>query len=311
MKGMIIKTTGSWVSVLLDNDEVVECRVKGKFRQSKMHDLNLTSPVAVGDRVECKLSDDGTGSIDKILERKNYIIRKSSHARKQSLIGVNIDQCLLIVTLASPRTSKGFVDRFLATAERYHVPVRIIFNKIDMYEEEDKEVHQEWVDLYSSIGYDCYSISALEDDGVDQIKTLLKDKISLLSGHSGAGKSTLINTLIPGLDLRTSEVTDYGKGVHTTTNSEAFELDFGGWVMDTPGIKEFGLVNIKVEELSSLFPEIHEASQSCQFNNCWHYNEPENKCNVKQKVETGEIALSRFESYIKLVEELKDLRDYL
>lgn len=311
MKGRVIRTTGSRCTVHLGEDEFLDCRIKGKFRINKMEGLNLTNPLAVGDMVECDRGKDDLGIVTEILERKNYIIRKSSHARKQSLIATNIDQCFLIITLAWPRTSTGFVDRFLATAERYDVKVNLVFNKIDLYEEEDKEVHQNWLDLYSSIGYDCISISALNDEGLEPIRSLMKDKISLLSGHSGAGKSTLMNSLIPGLDLRTSEVTDYGKGVHTTTTSEAFELNEGGWAMDTPGIKEFGLVNIKVEELTDLFPEFSAVKEHCHYNNCWHYNEPESKCFVKQEVAAGNLHESRYTSYLKLVEELKDLRDYL
>lgn len=311
MQGTVIRTTGSRCNVLLEDGDFLDCRIKGKFRINRMDGLNLTNPIAVGDKVICQKGIDGLGVISEILERKNYIIRKSSHARKQSLIATNIDRCFLIVTLASPRTSTGFVDRFLATAERYGVEVCLVFNKIDLYDEKAKVMHQKWQDLYQSIGYQCLSISALNNEGTEELVEMIKDKISLLSGHSGAGKSTLINSLIPGLDLCTNEVTDYGKGVHTTTSAEAFQHENNGWIMDTPGIKEFGLVNIKVEELSDLFPEILKVKNKCHYNNCWHYNEPESKCYVKQQVGSSIISNSRYDSYIKLVEELKDLRDYL
>jgi ribosome biogenesis GTPase len=310
LRGIVTKSTGSWYSVRLENGTDVECRVKGKFR---LKGYKLTNPLAVGDNVIVKIDelDENIGQIVELEERHNYIVRKSVHARKHSLIASNIDQALLLVTLGYPRTSTGFIDRFIASAERFNIPTVLVFNKMDQYGPISMQDLLELEKLYNSIGYDTLKISALEGDGIDELKEVMKDKNSLVSGHSGVGKSTLVNSLIPDLDIYTQEVTDYGKGQHTTTHAECYELNFGGWIIDTPGIKEFGLVDILVEDLDKFFVEIFEYKQECKFNNCLHYNEPAGSCAVKQAFADGKISESRYTNYLKLVEEIKDYKHYL
>lgn len=310
LRGLVTKSTGSWYVVRLENGTDVECRVKGKFR---LQGYKLTNPVAVGDNVKVLLDEKekSNGIIIEVFEREQYIVRKSVHARKHSLIATNLDQAILLVTLSFPRTSTGFIDRFIVTCERFSIPPILVFNKIDQYGEEEMEQLQKWKEIYHGLGYQTLEVSALEGDGVSQLKELIKNKKSLLSGHSGVGKSTLSNALIPDLDLYTQEVTDYGKGQHTTTHAQAYELEVGGWIIDTPGIKEFGLVDILVEDLDKYFVEIGPISQTCQYNNCLHLNEPYKGCAVKQAYGRGEIADSRMDSYLKLVEEIKDFKHYL
>ena len=307
MKGTVVRTTGKWCNVELENGEVLECSIKGKFRLSE---LNVTNPVAVGDNVICEKSEgEDRGVVTEILPRKNYLIRKSPHAGKSSVIGANLDQLFLIATPSNPRTSTGFIDRFLVTAEAYQIPAILIFNKADSYSEEDKQRHQLLTKEYEKIGYQHYLISAFTGQGIDQLKKLMKNKLTLLSGHSGVGKSTLINTLIPELNLKTQEISDkYKKGLHTTTYSEMYILPFGGQLIDTPGIKEFGLEGIEPEELPYYFREIEKTGQHCKFNNCLHVNEP--GCAVKSAVEEGQIYYERYHNYINILEDLKAQKPY-
>jgi ribosome biogenesis GTPase len=297
VKGTVLKSTGSRYLVLGPRERI-ECRIKGKLR---LEGITATNPVAVGDRVEFEMDDGAMGSIVGLLPRKNYIIRKATNLSKQShVIAANVDQAFVIATLAFPRTSLGFIDRFLATAEAYDIPAGIVFNKMDIYTEEGLKGIEEVSALYEKIGYKCWRVSAVEGTGVDALKDLLKEKVTLFSGHSGVGKSTLINTLQPGLDLTVGDVSEaHGKGTHTTTFAEMHELDAGGFIIDTPGIKEFGMINMEKTEISHYFPEIFEKGRECKFTSCLHVNEP--KCAVREAVEQGEIAVSRYESYLGIV----------
>jgi ribosome biogenesis GTPase len=298
-KGRVIKNTGSWYTVKTDESEILNCKIKGKFR---LKGIKTTNPVAVGDWVEFDDSDE-TPVISKILDRNNYIIRKSSNLSKQAqIIAANIDQTLLVVTINYPMTTTTFIDRYLAAAKAYSIDVKIIFNKTDRYQEEELDKLDELIDLYSSIGYECCAISAKNNDGIDKVKELMKDKTSLFSGHSGVGKSTLINIIQPGLDLRTKEISDSHKqGKHTTTFAEMFELDFGGYIIDTPGIRGFGTFDMDKSEISHYFVEFFELADKCKFNNCMHINEPQ--CAVKEALENGEIHFSRYESYLSMIDE--------
>ena len=299
LKGVVLKSTGSWYIVLSEEEKVLECRIKGLFRTKG---IKTTNPIAVGDKVEFEMEDDGRGVIHAIADRKNYIIRKSINLSKQShIIAANMDQAFLIVTLAMPRTSTGFIDRFLLTAEAYHIPASIIFNKIDLFDDAEvmKEV-DEFIGVYQQIGYNCYKVSAKKNTGIDILKQLTKDKTTLISGHSGVGKSTLINTIDANLDLRVGQISDaHNKGKHTTTFAEMHILSYGGFIIDTPGIKELGLVDMKKEEISDYFPEMRAIRNNCKFNNCLHLNEP--KCAVIAAVENGEIAVSRYNSYLGIM----------
>ena len=299
MKGVVIKSTGSWYIVLSEEEKVIECRIKGLFRTK---DIKTTNPIAVGDKVEFEMEDDGKGVIHAIGERKNYIIRKSINLSKQShIIAANMDQAFLIVTLAMPRTSTGFIDRFLLTAEAYHIPVSIIFNKIDLFDDAETMVNvDEFISVYEKIGYRCYKVSAKKNIQLDVLRELTKDKTTLISGHSGVGKSTLINAMDANLDLRIGEISDaHNKGKHTTTFAEMHTLSYGGFIIDTPGIKELGLVDMEKEEISDYFPEMRAIRNDCKFNNCLHLNEP--KCAVIAAVEKGEIAASRYNSYLGIM----------
>lgn len=298
MQGLVIKSTGSWYEVLTPGGEVVSCRIKGKFRT---RDIKSTNPIAVGDRVEFEPEpEQQTGVINKLEERKNYIIRKSVNLSKQTqIIAANLDQAFLIVTLASPRTSLGFIDRFLVTAEAYHIPASLIFNKVDLFSDEGLEILDQYKSIYENIGYPCYVVSALKGTNIDEVKALLKDKVTLISGHSGVGKSTLINALLPGFELKTGEISDWSdKGKHTTTFAEMFALPFGGYLIDTPGIRELGVIDIEKAELGHYFPEIRERMSQCKFYNCRHINEP--GCAVVDAVENGEIDPSRYDSYLSI-----------
>lgn len=278
--------------------ERYDCRIKGKFR---IQGITTTNPIAVGDVVDFELEpDQETGVINHLLPRKNYIIRKSINLSKQGqIIAANLDQALLVVTLASPRTSLGFIDRFLVTAEAYDIPAKLIFNKLDLFSGQGLEILAEYKAIYENIGYPCYDVSALEGTNIDVIQDLLKDKTTLFSGHSGVGKSSLINALLPQLDLRTNEVSDWSdKGMHTTTFAEMFELPQGGFIIDTPGIRELGIVDIEKHELGRYFPEMRSRMQDCRFNNCRHINEP--GCAVLEALENEEIELSRYESYLSI-----------
>lgn len=298
MDGLVTKSTGSWYLVQTPDGEKYDCRIKGIFR---MKDIKTTNPVAVGDRVVFDLEpEQQTGVITKLHERKNYIIRKSINLSKQGqIIAANMDQAFLVVTLASPRTSLGFIDRFLVTAEAYTVPARIIFNKLDLFSDEGLEMLAAYREIYESIGYPCYEVSALEGTHVNLVKDALANQISLFSGHSGVGKSSLINALMPELDLRTTQISEWhDKGMHTTTFAEMFELSFGGFLIDTPGIRELGIIDIRPEELSHFFPEMRTRLNQCRFNNCRHINEP--GCVVINAVTKGDIAISRYESYLSI-----------
>ncbi|RYU89244.1 ribosome small subunit-dependent GTPase A [Mucilaginibacter terrigena] len=297
MQGLITKSTGSWYQVR-SGDETIDCRIKGKFR---IKGITTTNPLAVGDLVDFDMEpEQGTGVITNLHQRKNYIIRKAINLSKQAqIIAANLDRALLVVTLASPRTSLGFIDRFLVTAEAYDIPACLIFNKLDLFSDEGLEILADYQAIYENIGYPCYSVSALEGTNIDKVRVLLKDKATLISGHSGVGKSSLINRLLPDLDLRTHMVSEWSdKGMHTTTFAEMFELPQGGYIIDTPGIRELGVIDIEKEVLSHFFPEMRERMNQCRFNNCRHINEP--GCAVLDALEEGEIAQSRYNSYLSI-----------
>jgi ribosome biogenesis GTPase len=298
MQGLVIKSTGSWYEVQTDEGRSIKCRIKGKFRTL---DFKTTNPVAVGDRVTIEPEpDQDTGLITDLEPRKNYIIRKSVNLSKQAqIIAANLDQAFLIVTLASPRTSLGFIDRFLVTAEAYDIPAKLIFNKLDLFSAEGLDILEDYQSIYEQAGYPCYSVSALKATNLDQIKELLKDKVTLVSGHSGVGKSTLINALLPGHELKTGEISDWSdKGKHTTTFAEMFRLPFGGYLIDTPGIRELGVFDIEKQELGRLFPEIRKLMGNCRFHNCRHINEP--GCAVIDAIEAGKLEPSRYDSYLSI-----------
>lgn len=303
---MVIKTTGSWFVVEAENGEIVDCKVKGNFR---LKGIKSTNPVAVGDIVKFTVQEDPENHYDKkrgwitaIEDRKNYIVRRSPNLSKQShIIAANIDQAILIVTIAWPVTTSTFIDRFLASAEAYRIPVLLVFNKTDKYTEVQKIKMNELISVYTKIGYNCLRTSAKNRTGLNELKAALKDNINVINGHSGVGKSTLINILEPGLNLKTSEISDMHKtGKHTTAFSALYKLSFGGYIIDTPGIKGFGMLDMEAWEISHYFPEIFEISTHCQYSNCSHTHEP--GCAVKEAVEKGEIAESRFISYLGLLE---------
>ena len=306
MKGFVIKNTGSWYSVKTDDGKVVECKIKGNFR---LKGIRSTNPVAVGDHVEIALNQEGTAFITHIDERRNYIIRKSQNLSKQShIIAANVDQAFLIVTVNYPQTSTTFIDRFLASAEAYSVPVVLVFNKRDILSDDERHYQQSMVHLYETIGYECREISAATGEGVEGLHKLLKGKITLLSGNSGVGKSTLINQILPEANLRTAEISDaHNTGMHTTTFSEMLELPEGGYIIDTPGIKGFGTFDMEPEELTSYFREIFHFSKDCKFNNCTHTHEP--GCAVLKALENHYIAQSRYQSYLGMLED-KDENKY-
>lgn len=293
-----MKSTGSWYLVKADDGSIIECRLKGKIR---LEDRKTTNPVAVGDIVELQRDEDGSNQIVTILPRKNYIIRKSINLSKQAhIIASNLDQAILVATLVAPRTSLGFIDRFLVTAEAYGINAKIVFNKCDVLDEEMIELQNDIIKLYTDIGYQCYSISSFNNEDVEMIKDLLKDKTTLLSGHSGVGKTTLINAIDSKLDLRTGDISSvHLKGMHTTTFAELFPLSFGGNIIDSPGIKELGLVEMKKEEIGHYFPEIRALLNECKFNNCIHVNEPH--CAILKAVEEGRISDERYQSYLGIL----------
>lgn len=304
MHGLVIKNTGSWYVVKTDDGKEINCKIKGNFR---LKGIRTTNPVAVGDTVTILPNNDGSAFITKIDERKNYIIRRSSNLSKEAhIIAANVDQALLIVTLAHPVTSTTFVDRFLATAEAYRIPATIVVNKIDLLcDEEDKEYLEAWCYLYRSIGYNVIEVSAATGEGIDKLKESLEDKITLLSGNSGVGKSTIINQIIPGLNLRTAEISStHDTGMHTTTFSEMFPLPQGGYLIDTPGVKGFGTIDFDRHEVAHFFPEIFEISQDCRFGNCTHTHEP--GCAVLSAVEEARISQSRYNSYLSILEDSSD-----
>ena len=296
MKGMVIKSTGSQYLVRTMEGRVLLSRIRGNLR---LKGFEATNPVTVGDHVELEEAD-GMGMITQLHDRKNYIIRKSVNLSKQiQVIAANLDRALVVATPVSPRTSLGFIDRFLSTAEAYSIPAGIVFNKKDLYDEKIQDYIAELKTLYTSIGYAVYVVSSMDEDSLAELKKDLKDKVTLFSGHSGVGKSTLINKLIPGANLRTSEISSYKKGIHTTTFAEMHELPFKGFIIDTPGIREFGTIDFDKYEVSHFFPEIFKVGRGCRFNNCLHFNETE--CAVQEAVRNNEIALSRYESYVSIM----------
>jgi ribosome biogenesis GTPase len=300
MKGMVTKSTGSWYTVYTQAGEKIDCRLKGKFR---LKGIKSTNPVAVGDHVNFEYEDGKeTGVINQIFDRKNYIIRKSVNLSKQThIIAANIDIAFLLVTIDNPPTFTGFIDRFLATAEAYNIKAILLFNKLDIYTDDELEKLATLDATYTKIGYKCIAISATKNIGIDEVKELMKDKTTMFSGHSGVGKSTLINAIEPNLNLKTKEVSKQHKqGMHTTTFAEMFELSFGGFIIDTPGIKGFGVVDFKPEEITDYFPEFFKLKSKCKYNNCLHINEP--NCAIKEALETGEIEYSRYNSYLQMVE---------
>jgi len=311
MRGTVIKSTGSWYTVLVDKDTKVECGIKGKFR---IKGIKTTNPIAVGDKVIFEMEKDGRGVINSIENRKNYIIRKSINLSKQShIIAANVDQ-------AYPRTSFGFIDRFLLTAEAYHIPTKIIFNKIDLFEKDTelkgidksaKNIKMEELDQiiksYEKVGYICYKVSATKKTDIEVIQGITKDKTTLIAGHSGVGKSTLVNSMDSNLNLKVGEISDvHFKGKHTTTFAAMHPLAYGGFIIDTPGIKELGLVDMEKYEISNYFPEMQALKSKCKFNNCLHINEP--KCAIIEALNNGEIGASRYNSYMGIMKE-EDLED--
>ena len=299
--GRVIKSTGSWYEVQDDNGTVWSCRLRGKMR---LDGLRTTNPVAVGDKVNFeKERDKDTCVIDKVLKRNNVIVRKSVNLSKEShIIAANIDQAVLIATVAQPKTSTGFIDRFLVTAEAYHIPSVIVFNKCDLYDEEQTAMAEELISVYKSIGYESFMVSALTGFQCDRLKDVMKDKVSLFSGHSGVGKSALSNRLDPALNLKVGEISDvHEKGKHTTTYAQMFPLCFGGFIIDTPGIKEFGLFDLEKNTLAHRFPEMRALMHNCRFSNCTHLHEPH--CAIKDAVEQHVIAKWRYNDYCNMMDD--------
>ncbi len=297
-KGVVIRSTGSWYMVLSETGEKVDCKIKGRFR---IKGIRATNPVAVGDVVDFHLSVSGDGVITRIHERKNYIIRKATNLSKAThIIASNLDQAIVIVSLVMPRTSTGFIDRFLVTAEAYHIPVSIIFNKYDLYDEKVKGQLDYYVDVYQGAGYNCLVTSVPDRLHLEDFREILHNRTSLLAGHSGVGKSALINAIDPKLNLKEGQISEYHeKGKHTTTFAEMLELGFGGYIIDTPGIKEFGLVEFEKEELGQRFPEMRQRMHNCRFNDCLHVDEP--GCAVLSALEKGEIAEFRYLNYLNML----------
>ena len=304
MKGLVVKSTGSWYHVKTEDGTIHHCKIKGKFR---LKGIRTTNPVAVGDIVYLKFSEKTDYPvIFKIEDRKNYIIRKSVNLSKEAhILATNVDQAILFVTLAYPTTSLSFIDRFLISATAYHIPCTIVFNKIDLYDDEMMEDMEAYKMMYQALGYSCISASATEGIGLDEIEHILKDKISMISGHSGVGKSTLINALDENLDITTSEISDvHLQGKHTTTFAEMHDLHFGASIIDTPGVRGFGLIYFTKEELKGLFTEFLPYASDCKFNNCIHLNEP--KCAVKTAVENGELFETRYENYLQFMKDVEE-----
>lgn len=306
MRALIYKSTGSWYIAKNAEGKTFNARIKGIF---KIDNISSTNPIAVGDEVEMEIEDveEESAIIDEILPRKNYVARISPHnKRMHHIVASNLDQCVLFATLRDPKTSQGFIDRFLVACESYHIPAIIVFNKADIYRTKEMVVFEELKAVYEAIGYKVILASVQENIGVEEIKALLKDKTSLLSGHSGVGKSTFINAVFPDFNLRTAEVSDWsGKGMHTTTFAEMFDLDFGGRIIDTPGLREFGIVDVTKQELSHYFPEMRDLINHCQFNNCMHINEP--GCAVKEAVNSGDVSIERYVSYCTILEKMEEI----
>ena len=301
MKGTVYKSTGSWYTVKSEEGSFYECRIKGKFR---IKGIKSTNPVSVGDNVVFELEeigDETVAVISGIEERKNYIIRKSVNLSKQThIIAANLDQVFLLVTLNNPPTFTSFIDRFLVTAEAYEIPVVLLFNKMDVYDSEEMVEVNYLVQLYQEIGYACIEIAAKEGDNVHLVKEMMMNKTSMFAGHSGVGKSTLVNALEPGLKLKTAQISDqHLQGQHTTTFAEMYDLSFDARIIDTPGIKGFGIVDMEKEEIGDYFPEFFRLKPNCKFNNCLHLDEP--KCAIKDALENNEISWSRYRSYVQMI----------
>lgn len=317
MKGLVMRTTGSWYKVLPEGDDTtvaVDCRLRGNYR---LRGNKQTNPVAVGDWVDYAMQEDGTGVIAEVHDRRNYIVRRATKLSKQThVIAANVDRLCIVATLAFPRTSTGFIDRLLVTAEAYHIPTCIILNKADLYDETMTALHKELEDMYKRAGYAVYGVSALQGSGLEELRDMMKGHTTLFSGHSGVGKSALLNALVPGLELKVGEVSDWSlKGKHTTTFAEMIVVKAGGGVyehpqeddaptllIDTPGIKEFGMVDFKPEELSHFFPEMRAVLHDCHFANCTHRHEPH--CAVKEAVETGAISTERYNNYLGIYDQI-------
>lgn len=305
MKAVVYKSTGSWYTIKDELGKWHNARIKGIF---KIDGITSTNPIAVGDKVEVEIEDEAenTAMITGIADRRNYINRQSPKGKHQHhIIAANLDQSFLIATLKEPKTSQGFIDRFLVASEMYHVKPAVLFNKADIYRKKEQERFEQWKEMYETVGYKVFLTSTTENKGIDAVQEELKGKITLFSGHSGVGKSSLLNVLLPDLKLRTQEVSDWsGKGMHTTTFAEMFDLPSGGAIIDTPGMREFGLVDISKQELSHYFPEMRDRLNGCQFNNCLHYNEPE--CAIKDAVNTGEINEDRYVSYLTILDSVEE-----
>jgi len=309
LKGLIVRSTGSWYDVVLDNEEVIPCRMLGKFR---LEGKKLTNPVAVGDKVLLEIeasndeTDKKTGVIKEILDRQNYVIRQSPRKKHfLHILAANIDQALLIVTIRSPKLKQGFIDRFLLMTEPYDIPVHIVFNKGDIYTDEDLEVYEYLKEVYVAIGYNCYITSALENKGIQQITRVIKGQTTLISGQSGVGKSSLLNRLHPQLELKTKDISEYtGKGQHTTTFAEMFDLGDATRIIDSPGIKTLGFNHMEVQDVAHNFKEFFAASPNCKYQDCTHRNEP--KCAIKDGIENGSISELRYGNYLQIISEIED-----
>ncbi|HEX4875578.1 MAG TPA: ribosome small subunit-dependent GTPase A [Chitinophagaceae bacterium] len=305
MKARVYKSTGSWYTLKDETGKFWNGRMKGVL---KLDDITSTNPVAVGDWVDATPENDleSTATINDILSRNNYINRQSPrHKHQHHIVAANLDQSMLIATLREPRTSQGFIDRFLVASEMYHVAALIVFNKSDLYKSKELEKYEAWKEMYEAIGYKVLLVSAEKKEGIDELTTLLKGKVTLVSGHSGVGKSSLLNVIFPGMNLKTGDISGWsGKGQHTTTFAEMFDLPEGGQIIDTPGMREFGLVDISRQELSHYFPEMRDRLNDCQFNNCLHMNEP--GCAIKDAVINGEIHEDRYVSYVSILDSIEE-----
>lgn len=298
MRGMVVKNTGSWYQLITGEGELVECKIKGNLR---LQDIRSTNPLAVGDQVEFTRNSDGIGMISAIHDRRNYIVRKSSNLSRQAhILAANLDLALLVATINYPETSTTFIDRFIAAAEAYSIPAALVINKTDLYTDHELAYANALKDLYEHIGYPVFLLSALDLSSIEVLETILKNKTTLISGNSGVGKSTLINALLPETMARTGDISSYhNKGMHTTTFSEMFALKNGGWLIDTPGIKGFGTVDMEMDEISHYFKDIFEVSDNCRFANCKHLQEP--GCAVRKAVEEHQISASRYQSYLSIL----------
>lgn len=308
MTGLVMRSTGSWYNVLLDDGSRIDARLRGKLRITTG---NNTNPIAVGDRVEIVIDEEeDVAVIDDIVDRKNYISRESpKHQYSRHIIAANLDQAMVIATINHPRTSTGFIDRFLVTAEAFEIPAHVVFNKVDLYKKKELAKLEEYAAIYEDAGYGVHIVSALEGSHLDEIRELVHNKVTLIAGHSGVGKSTLLNTLDPALDLRTAEIsTKHDKGKHTTTYAEMFPLKGGGYIIDTPGIKEFGILDLEPQEVCHYFPEMHPYLGHCKFNNCLHMEEPQ--CGVRDAFEQGQISYERYKNYMNIVANCQERPKY-